>query len=289
MNDIISIAHEIDKRAVEFFKDIPQVVSIFVVGSMYDLEHYSVRQNNDYDIRLLVKKVTPEILEAVEYFQENTAAELEEEDVHLGCSSLVGAVNHHLSDKKYNLLIHFLVHEISDLKDFLPLTHQVQYGRRHRMLYGEDYLTDLARDFSPQYLISCHEGIDYCVDMLRRDVYKYLVWEEDDRHNVVFNYHEIPTPDEMLAESVFYSVKNVLNNLYESCVLMSGGARITPEEFYIRLCDGSFRFKNLVKCVVNRDEDGLARMGTKEEIFRTTVDFLGHLKREIEYMEERAS
>ena len=190
---ILELIKEIDNKAVDFFCDEPQIVSIFVVGSMYNLEKYTIRRNNDYDIRLLVDKVTPGVLDKVEKFQKQIVEEFTNEEIQLGF--------------KYNILLHFLIHEVNDLKNFLPLTHQVQYGKNHRILYGEDLLLDLCKKFEPQYLITCHEGIDYCIDMLKRDVYKYLIWVKNDKGFIEFKYCEIPTPNEMIAESVLQPMK----------------------------------------------------------------------------------
>lgn len=44
---ILELIKEIDNKAVDFFGDEPQIVSIFVVGSMYNLEKYTIRRNND--------------------------------------------------------------------------------------------------------------------------------------------------------------------------------------------------------------------------------------------------
>lgn len=278
---ILELIKEIDNKAVDFFCDEPQIVSIFVVGSMYNLEKYTIRRNNDYDIRLLVDKVTPGVLDKVEKFQKQIVEEFTNEEIQLGFNNNVGAVNHSLSEKKYNILLHFLIHEVNDLKNFLPLTHQVQYGKNHRILYGEDLLLDLCKKFEPQYLITCHEGIDYCIDMLKRDVYKYLIWVKNDKGFIEFKYCEIPTPNEMIAESVFYSLKNVLNNLYESCIMMNEIQGVSSYEYYRRLCGDKKQFEKLIICVENRDEDLLYSYGDKYDIFNETIAFLEVLKNKI--------
>ena len=282
---ILEIIREIDKQAVDFFKDDPQTVSVFVVGSMYNLETYTIRRNNDYDIRLLVNKVTSDVLTKVDMFQKQMVAKYSNEDIQLGFNNNVGAVNHILSEKKCNILLHFLIHEVNDLKNFLPLTHQVQYGKHHRTLYGEDFLLDLCNEFEPSYLISCHEGIDYCIDMLRRDVYKYLIWIENESGSIEFKYCEKPTPTDMIAESVFYSLKNVLNNMYESCVLMKLIQGISANEYFRSLCKNKKRFEKLLTSVETRDEELLYSFGDKKVIFNETIAFLEVLKDEIRYKE----
>ena len=275
---IWEIIKEIDNTAVEFFSSDPQTVSIFVVGSMFDLEKYNIRRNNDYDLRLLVNNVTPEILAKVDRFQKEMVEKFTTDDIQLGFNNNVGAVNHILSDKQCNILLHFLIHEVKDLKNFLPLTHQVQYGKNHRILYGKDLLLDLCKKFEPQYLLTCHEGIDYCIDMLRRDVYKYLIWVENDNGAVDFEYREIPTPNDMIAESVFYSLKNVLNNLFESCILMNQIQGVSPHDYYRSLCDDTKCFEKLITCVENRDEELLHSFGDKSNIFNEAIAFLEALR-----------
>ena len=85
----------------------------------------------------------------------------------------------------------------------------------------------------------------------------------------------------MIAESVFYSLKNVLNNLYESCIMMNEIQGVSSYEYYRRLCGDKKQFEKLIICVENRDEDLLYSYGDKYDIFNETIAFLEVLKNKI--------
>lgn len=241
--NIYSIISKIQQYAEEWFKNDSNVLSIFVVGSMCDLQKYTLRKNNDYDIRILVDTVTPTFLKDMNKLQDLLLEKFEKESIHVECSNLVGPVNHNLSSADTNLLIHMLVHEKRDLKDFLPLSHQCCYRLYHNLIWGEDYLQDICKDYPPEYLIDSHEGIDYCVDMLRRKVYKYLKWECDDCNQAVFRYYEEPLPENLYCESVFYSLKNILNNLYHCCVLNRTTAPVSLLSYCQFLCGDNEKYQ----------------------------------------------
>lgn len=278
MNDktiIYEAAKYINKRFVECFYHFPEVVSMFTVGSMWNLETYAERRNNDYDIRLLVNQVTPDIFEAVDEYQKRISDELNhmfEGNLFVGYSNIVGPVNHHLSDFPKNLLIHLIIHTVDDLHTFLPLTHQRRYSLYHTILWGKDYLCDLQRSYTPEYLLDCHEGVRYCIDMLTRHVYKYLVWETDIDGKINFVYRETAMPTELIYESVFYSIKNIIDNLYQICVLEKDKKDITVEEYASRLCSDDKAFMKLSSAVIHRNEGVLCEFN--DSIFDVTIRLL---------------
>lgn len=276
------LVKQLDSFFVEKFSCWPDVVSIFVVGSMYDLESYNVRQNNDYDIRLLVTKVSPQLLAYIEDVRGEWMQRTARSEVHMEYNMLVGPVNHRLSDHAVNLLIHLIVHRVDDLTEFLPLTHQYCYRKNHRILWGEDYLSGLCEKFSPQYLIECHEGIRYCVDMLQRRVYKYLYWKPISETETVFQYTEEPLPPQLQNESVFYSLKNVLNNLYNACITCRGIQGVTLEAYCQWLCGGNGAYLTLVKATLARDENALESYLDPDARFRIAVELLLYLQKRIE-------
>lgn len=250
----------LDAAFRELFASEKEIVSVFVVGSMYDMEMYADRRNNDYDIRILVNNVTGELLDKIRKFQKNLCEQLRDDEVFVDCSNMVGPVNHRISDKSYNLLLHLIIHTIDDLKSFLPLTHQRKYRKYHRILCGENYLTDLELSYEPEYLITCHEGINYCVDMLKRNQYKYLDWRATDG-KVQFLYFEEDAPVDLKYEIVFYSVKNIILNLYEVLVIDKAGTE-TVEEFADLLAENESA-KALMEAVLLRDEEALDGYGER--------------------------
>lgn len=271
---VYDAAKYISQKFVEYFKERDGVVSLFTVGSMWNLDMYNERQNNDFDIRLLTSQVTPVLLDEIDRFQKSICAELNDfygDKLYIGYSNIVGPVNHHLSDSSSNLLIHLLVHTVDDLKSFLPLTHQRRYTLYHTLLWGEEYLNCVPCVYDPMYLIDCHEGIRYCIDMLARQTYKYLIWEKNSDGTVSFIYKEEQLPESLRAESVFYSVKNIIDNLYQICIV-SREKNTSLEEYAHFLCQSNIEFTGLIDAVLNRNEKKLYSYG--DELFNLTIRLL---------------
>ena len=235
----------IDEMFRDFYQRNKEILSVFVVGSMHEPEKYIPRQNNDYDIRILVEKVSPELLQKAEAFQKEICENLCDDEVLVEYNNLVGPVNHSLSEDKCNLLVHLLIHTVDDLSRFLPVTHQRKYRRYHRIVCGEDYLNNLEEYYQPEYLISSHEGIEYCVDMLQRRVYKY------------------------------YSVKNIVWNLYETCVI-DKGEEVSVQAYAHYLAGDNKVWHDIMDAVMARDEIALEKMG--ESMDQETIDMLEYVK-----------
>ena len=264
----------IDEMFRDFYQRNKEILSVFVVGSMHEPEKYIPRQNNDYDIRILVEKVSPELLQKAETFQKEICENLCDDEVLVEYNNLVGPVNHSLSEDKCNLLVHLLIHTVDDLSRFLPVTHQRKYRRYHRIVCGEDYLNNLEEYYQPEYLISSHEGIEYCVDMLQRRVYKYLIWNERDGE-VSFDYMENPVSDELKYEMIFYSVKNIVWNLYETCVI-DKGEEVSVQAYAHYLAGDNKVWHDIMDAVMARDEIALEKMG--ESMNQETIDMLEYVK-----------
>ena len=142
-NELKEVVEKIDVEFKEYFKDDPSVRTIFVAGSMAKPD-YEDREDNDYDIRVISDHVSKEQLLKFENFLENLSQKLSTNDLAVGYSCLVGPVNHKVSDTKKNVLIHAMIHEESQMDDFLPVTHKYQYGTRYRIVDGEDSLKRLG-------------------------------------------------------------------------------------------------------------------------------------------------
>lgn len=275
-NLVVEKVKLIDEELKKFYLKHNEILSVFIAGSMYDMKTYCIRQNNDYDIRFVVKEVTPLIMSEIKKFEKELCDKLEDKYICLKYSNLVGPVNHNLSEKPYNLLLHMIIHTIKDLHSFLPLTHQLKYKKYHRLLCGENYLNDLIADYDITYLINCHEGIYYCIDMLKRNVYKYFEWS-DTEEGVTFEYKEKKNEDKLKYELVFYSIKNIVLNIYEIKVI-NQKINITFDDFLDTMMIED-KYKNLLKAVFTRDEKTLDMFGMN--LNKIAVQYLTDVKDKI--------
>lgn len=279
MDLILNKTRVIDGFFREHFKNDSNVLSVFVVGSMYDMNIYKPRRNNDYDIRLLVKKMDGAFLREVEKVQKQLLGMLDDENCHVEFNNLVGLVNHNLSVDRVNLLVHLLIHELSDLEGFLPATHQYCYSHFYRIVSGQDYLKPLKKvTYTADYLIDCHEGIDYCCDMLERKVYKYLEWVSGDSEKVEFVYKEKNITEDLICESVFYSLKNVFKNLYHISKDYYEG--IKEVEYILRITKSCWDDEEFIYAIYERDEEYLNSLG--DGLFSYTIELLKKMRKLIQ-------
>lgn len=140
--DIQEIANKVDIEFKKYFENDKDIKSIFVVGSMA-FHDYQERADNDYDIRAVSKKVTAKQLQNFEKFLVKLSKKLTTKDIGVQYSCLVGPVNHNISKKDKNFLIHAMIHEETQLDDFLPMTHKYSYAQRCRIVDGEDCISRL--------------------------------------------------------------------------------------------------------------------------------------------------
>ncbi len=215
-DELKSIIKKIDAAFTIYFLGQEKVETIFVVGSMAK-DDYIDRFANDYDIRVISKKVTKEDVEGFKILLEKLAENLSTDDILVSYSTFVGPVNHKISTDKKNVLIHAMLHEKSQMEDFLPKTHKYQYGQRYRIVSGVDNLKKFQDvRYTLDDIINGHEGLKYCIDMLKKHEYRYLDWDICD-DNVSFNYHEVPITKDTIYENCFYSVNKLLDNLINYC------------------------------------------------------------------------
>lgn len=215
-NDLKKITKRIDVEFVKYFFPDMDMETIFVVGSMAH-DDYQDRMDNDYDIRVICKEVNPEKIKQFEKFLEELCKKLTTESIEVGYSTLVGPVNHKVSNNKKNILIHAMIHTKDQMDDFLPITHKYQYGNNYRIVYGKDNLKKFKNvRYNLDELVNAHEGLNYCIDMLKSREYRYLVWNTKN-DKCEFNYYSVPMSDDMIIESCCYSVNKFINNLMNYC------------------------------------------------------------------------
>ena len=215
-SELKSIIKKIDNSFIEYFKSDPRIKTIFVAGSMA-LNDYVDREDNDYDIRAISDQVTRDQIIKFEEFLDYLSKKLSTKNIEVGYSCLVGPVNHKVATNKKNVLIHAMIHQKDQMDDFLPVTHKYQYGTRYRIVDGEDSLKRFRQvRYNLDELLHAHEGLLYCIDMLKKKEYRYLSWDIED-NKCEFNFHAVPMSDDTIFENCFYSTNKFINNLINYC------------------------------------------------------------------------
>lgn len=244
MSKVFDLAMEkINNRFIELFNNDPHIISVFVVGSMA-MRPYTERKYNDYDIRCIVDEFVPETYDNVNRMVVKCIEEFSNSDcIGVASSDLVGPVNHHVTNKEHNILIHHMVHSMDDLVSFLPDTHKYMYGNHYLHLCGRDVLAELSLSdarYSLNDIISGYEGIDYCIDMIKNHTHRYCRYEVvNDKCEFVT--YETPADIHVRHENCFYSTLKNIGNLrnYDhftgkdtSASLFDYGKRILGEAGY---------------------------------------------------------
>ena len=255
-NELKAVTKKIDVAFTLYFMNKKDVETIFVVGSMAH-DDYQDRLDNDYDIRVISKKVTKGDIEDFEHFLGVLSEKLSTDAIQVGYSCLVGPVNHKVSTNKKNVLIHAMIHEKSQMDDFLPETHKYQYGTRYRIVSGIDSLKRFQDvRFPLDDLINGHEGLNYCIDMLKKREYRYLNWDITE-NDCNFNFHTDKMPDDTIYENCFYSVNKFINNLMNYCKFSNYLIPTNKMDFTLRLL-GEKNLKSpllfLLDGLYNKDE-----------------------------------
>ena len=215
-SELKSIIKKIDNSFIEYFKSDPRIKTIFVAGSMA-LNDYVDREDNDYDIRAISDQVTRDQIIKFEEFLDYLSKKLSTKNIEVGYSCLVGPINHKVATNKKNVLIHAMIHQKDQMDDFLPVTHKYQYGTRYRIVDGEDSLKRFRQvRYNLDELLHAHEGLLYCIDMLKKKEYRYLSWDTED-NKCEFNFHAVPMSDDTIFENCFYSTNKFINNLINYC------------------------------------------------------------------------
>lgn len=214
--ELKKIIKEIDSSFYEYFKNDPNIKTIFVVGSMA-LDDYVDRKDNDYDIRAISEHVTKEQIVKFEEFLECLSHKLSTNNIEVGYSCLVGPVNHKIATDKKNILIHAMIHQKDQMDDFLPITHKYRYGTRYKIVKGEDSLKRFKTiRYNLNELLHAHEGLYYCIDMLKKKEYRYLTWYTKGIE-CEFKFHAVPMNENIVFEICCYSINKFINNLINYC------------------------------------------------------------------------
>ena len=129
------IVEEIERLFEDKYANDTNVISAFVIGSMAS-NTYVEKSNNDYDIRIVVNKVTRKFLLEFEQFLKQLC--MLSNDIEIEYDSSIGPV-FHKSQKERRLLLHALV-LTCDIIDTLPKSHRLTYSLNYRNIFGVDIL-----------------------------------------------------------------------------------------------------------------------------------------------------
>lgn len=285
-NELKAIIKKIDVAFTLYFGSNKDVETVFVVGSMAQ-DDYQDRFANDYDIRVISNKVTKEDIENFHYFLGQLSKTLTTNDIEVSYSTLVGPVNHKVSTTKKNVLIHAMIHEKSQMTDFLPETHKYQYAKRYRIVSGLDSLKKFKGvRYTIDDILNGHEGLNYCIDMLKKHEYRYLDWDilDDD---IKFNYHVERMEDEVIYENCFYSVNKFLDNLMNYCKFEGYKIPKNKMDFTLQLL-GNKNIQSpilfLLDGLLSKDEELLNNIF--EDIVNETVNLLEKFGERVQFLEE---
>lgn len=259
---IKEIARAVDNEFKRYFKNDESIKSIFVAGSMA-FDDYIERADNDYDIRAVSTKVTPRQLQDFENFLIGLTQKLSTEKIGVNYSCLVGPVNHNISTSEKNFLIHAMIHEEKQLDDFLPITHKYAYAKRYRIVDGEDCIGRFrAVRYTIEDILNAHEGLNYCIDMLKRREYRYLTWTVDGE-TCEFTFNSDEMPEDTVYENCFYSTNKFLQNLRNYCGWNGIDMPQSQLEAAMKLLGLQFEceeVRQVMKCLINKDEEQLRKL-----------------------------
>lgn len=157
------IVEEIERLFEDKYANDTNVISAFVIGSMAS-NTYVEKSNNDYDIRIVVNKVTRKFLLEFEQFLKQLC--MLSNDIEIEYDSSIGPV-FHKSQKERRLLLHALV-LTCDIIDTLPKSHRLTYSLNYRNIFGVDILEKYKSiSLSIEDIVYCREGLIDCRNMLK--------------------------------------------------------------------------------------------------------------------------
>lgn len=269
--NIKEIAKTVDKEFKKYFSEDKSIKSIFVAGSMA-FDDYKERADNDYDIRAVSTKVTAKQLQGFEKFLADLSQKLTTDDIGVNYSCLVGPVNHNISTKDKNFLIHAMIHEESQLDNFLPITHKYSYAKRYRIVDGEDCIGRFRNvRYTIDDILNAHEGLNYCIEMLKKREYRYLTWKIDGE-NCEFTFNTDKMPEDTVCENCFYSTNKFLQNLRNYCNWNEIAMPKNEVEAAMTLLGKAYdceEVKKVIECLVTKNEDKIRKL-TSDPVRLTT-------------------
>ena len=211
-NELGIITNIIDNVFVNRLSKISTVESVFVIGSMVT-PNYSVKQNNDYDIRVWVSSVTDKVFEEIRNAVTDCKKMLPKGSIYLSYSDIIGPVKHINHNDGISLLIHCIILTSSSYYD-LPIMHRLSYAKNHKVIWGKDYVSkDIGIKLSMEGILNDTEGLKYCINHIKDGKFQYLKW-----HRLATNHYVLKSKiesfnNESMFEFLKYSVEKNTDNL----------------------------------------------------------------------------
>ncbi len=280
-NEMKSILKKIDVAFTLYFLNNKEVESIFVVGDMAK-DDYHDQKNNDYDIKIISNKVTKEDLENFEHFLSILSKNISTESIEVEYLSLLESSNERISSNKKNILINAMLEEKCQMDDFLPETKKYQYGIEYRIVSGID-LVKRFEDirFTLDDIVTGYEGINYYIDMLKQQEYRYITWDIEE-HSCRMNLHTKKMTNKTMYESCINSVNTIIINLMNYCNFSNYKIPSNKMDFTIKLL-GEKNLKTpilfLLDGVYNKDE--LLLKNIFDDIIKETINILEIFKERV--------
>ncbi len=262
-NLIRNLANIVDTRFKQYFKDDERVKTIFVVGSMANMEKYNQKKDNDYDIRAVSDVIDRDLIINFNNFLEELSEELTSDNITVGYNTSVGPVNHELEKEKTNFLIHAMIHKRTQLEDFLPLTHKHTYSKNYRIVEGEDCLENFKNvRYALDDILNGHEGLNYCIDMLKKKEHRYLDWDTENG-KCEFEFYKTQMPDDTINENCFYSINKFLKNIEQYLEWNNYEVPNDRLEFAVSLLGDKYNIEEVrmfLECVIKKDVKNLHKL-----------------------------
>lgn len=214
---LLEIVGEIERLFKDKYENNANVISAFVIGSMAS-NTYEEKSSNDYDIRIVVSKVTRSFLLEFEQFLKQLC--MLSNDIEIEYDSSIGPVFHKITSGR-RLLLHALVLTCDIIED-LPKSHRLTYSLNYRNIFGADLLKKYKSiSLSIEDIVFCREGLIDCRDMLKNGLIAYDRWKisPDVKLNTEYRNIDIYSVTEICNYSIVKFVRNWMlviesHNLY---------------------------------------------------------------------------
>lgn len=283
---MLGVTGKIDARFKERYKNDSNVISVFVVGAMSD-HRYEVSRNNDYYISILVKKVTPDLVDDFENMVKCLSDELTTDELCVGSCTLFVGPNHRLQDSRCKLMIHALIYSEHELYNVLPVINRYSYSRVYRIVAGEDCLAQFKHiQYTLDDLCSSHSGLRYYINMLEKCEHHYLSWENDgDFCSLASHVTEIPSDIANTKECCFYAVNKFLEDLQNYCYFSGYNVPEDRFRFAERFAGALDMNTSMFMWGMVRERENTVAMFSVD-VRKETIDLLWYFEERMKFIDE---
>lgn len=207
---MINIINNIVNKNISSLAECDNIISIFVVGSMTKND-YKIVKSNDYDIRFIIKEYNEETMRLINELLQNIKNDLISFNYGCEISNVIGPVKMVPKFDK-NLLLHSIIMTPKDL-DKLPNIHKYSYSCNYKQLLGSDLIEKYKKlKITPDDIISPSEGIDYCIELIKKRKIRYsILTRKDDKYLLECKESDATKYD--MIELFCYSYNKSKNNI----------------------------------------------------------------------------